>query len=62
MNDEILTTETLAKYLHMNSQVIARMAREGKIPGYKLGKKWLFKKSIIDEWLEKKIREKMNEA
>ena len=62
MNDEILTTETLAKYLHMNPQVIARMARERRIPGYKLGKKWLFKKSIIDEWLEKKIREKMNEA
>jgi len=58
MNDEILTTESLAKYLHMNSQVIARLAREGKIPGYKLGKKWLFKKSIIDEWLEKKIRGK----
>jgi len=60
--NEILTTETLAKYLHMNPQVIARMARERRIPGYKLRKKWLFKKSIIDEWLEKKIREKMNEA
>lgn len=59
--DEILTTETLAKYLHMNPQVISRMAREDRIPGYKLGKKWLFKKSIIDEWLEKKIKEKMNE-
>jgi len=62
MMDEILTTETLAKYLHMNPQVIARMARERKIPGYKLGKKWLFKKSIIDEWLEKKIREGVNET
>jgi excisionase family DNA binding protein len=62
MQDEILTTETLAKYLHMNSQVIARMAREGRIPAYKLGKKWLFKRSIIDQWLEKKIKEKMNET
>jgi len=61
MNDEILTTESLAKYLHMNPQVVAKMARQGKIPGYKLGKKWLFKKSIIDEWLEKKIKGEMNE-
>jgi len=56
--DEVLTTEGLAEYLHMNSQVVAKMEREGRIPGYKLGKKWLFKKSIIDEWLEKKIRGK----
>ena len=52
-----MTTKDLAKYLHMNRQVVARMAREKKIPGYKLGKKWLFKKSIIDKWLEDKIRE-----
>lgn len=60
--DDILTTETLAQYLHMNPQVITRMAREGRIPGCKLGKKWLFKKSIIDEWLEEKIKGKKNEA
>jgi len=60
MEDEILTTETLAKYLHMNPQVIAKMARQGRIPGYKLGKKWLFKRSIIDEWLENKIKEEYN--
>ena len=52
-----MTTKDLAKYLRMNRQVVARMAREKKIPGYKLGKKWLFKKSIIDRWLEDKIRE-----
>jgi len=46
----------------MNPQVITRMAREGRIPGCKLGKKWLFKKSIIDEWLEEKIKGKKNEA
>ena len=58
--DEIMTTEDLAKYLHMNRQVVARMARERKIPGYKLGKKWIFKKSIIDRWLEEKIRESIS--
>ena len=55
--NEIMTTKDLAKYLHMNRQIVARMAREKKIPGYKLGKKWLFKKSIIDRWLENKIKE-----
>ena len=55
-----MTTKDLARYLKMNRQVIARMAREKKIPAYKLGKKWLFKKSIIDEWLENKIKEEYN--
>jgi len=58
--NEIMTTKDLARYLKMNRQVIARMAREKKIPAYKLGKKWLFKKSIIDEWLENKIKEEYN--
>ena len=59
--NEIMTTKEVAEYLHMSKQVVARMAKKKMIPGYKLGKKWLFKKSIIDEWLEKKIKEKMNE-
>ena len=39
-----MTTKELAEYLHMNRQVVATTAREKKIPGYKLGRKWLLKK------------------
>ena len=58
----IMTAEDLANYLHINRQVAARMVREKKIPGHKPGEKWLFQKSIIDKWLEDKIREERNAA
>lgn len=58
--NEIMTTEDLAKYLHMNRQVVARLAREKKSPSISLAKKWLFKKSVIDKWLEDRIRENIS--
>jgi len=29
------------------------MAQSGKIPAYKVGKQWRFKKEEIDKWVEK---------
>jgi len=50
MND-ILTPIEAGLYLNVHVRTIYRLAKEGKVPGRKIGRRWRFKKDIIDEWL-----------
>jgi excisionase family DNA binding protein len=49
--DEFYTLKELSKQLKLSTDTIYRMVRKGKIPAVKIGKKWRFRKSRIDEWL-----------
>lgn len=53
---EVMTAEQLAAYLSFSKNWIYRKAEAGELPGTKMGNRWRFKKSIIDQWLEQKIR------
>ena len=50
----LLTLDELASYLRMQKVTIYKHAQEGKVPGFKIGSKWRFKKSTIDKWIAKK--------
>src|SRR3989344_5093394 len=43
--------EEAAKYLGMGKTVLYTLARGGRIPASKVGKKWTFEKSRLDDWL-----------
>jgi len=45
-----LTIEDAATYLHMGKTVLYTMAREGRIPANKVGKKWMFEREQLDAW------------
>jgi len=51
--DKWLTLEQIAEYLQMSTSSIYKMAQAGKIPAYKVGRQWRFKKEEIDKWVEK---------
>jgi excisionase family DNA binding protein len=50
--EEILTLKELAEYLKVNEKTIYRLSSEGKIPAFKVGNKWRFKKESIEQWIE----------
>ncbi|MCX7822722.1 MAG: helix-turn-helix domain-containing protein [Syntrophobacterales bacterium] len=50
--DKWLTLEQIAEYLQMSTSSIYKMAQAGKIPTYKVGRQWRFKKEVIDKWIE----------
>jgi len=52
--DKWLTLEQIAEYLQMSTSSIYKMAQAKKIPSYKVGRQWRFKKEEIDKWVEKK--------
>ena len=46
---------TLARYLHLAPQQVAKLADRGKLPGRKVGGQWRFSKADVHHWLERRI-------
>jgi excisionase family DNA binding protein len=68
---EIMTPREAAEYLSVHVRTIYRLAKNGEIPGRKVGGSWRFKKDALDEWLswredpfsnEKRYRERIQES
>lgn len=53
---EIMTLAELANYLKVAEKTVVRMAREGKIPATKVASQWRFMRSLVDDWLEKRMQ------
>lgn len=58
MADDILTIQELAIYLKLNEKTTYRLASEGKLPGFKVGGSWRFKRVDIEQWIEEKKENK----
>ncbi len=56
--DDIMTIKELADYLKIAEKTAYRFALEKKIPGFKVGAAWRFRKKEIDEWIVKQTKEK----
>ncbi|MFA6349755.1 MAG: helix-turn-helix domain-containing protein [Candidatus Omnitrophota bacterium] len=52
---EILTVKQLADYLSLHPLTVQRLARENKLPAFKIGTDWRFHKKYIDKWIRRKI-------
>jgi excisionase family DNA binding protein len=52
-NDSVLTIEELAEYLKLSKSTLYHFARDGKVPGVKVGRHWRFHRDAIDEWMRK---------
>ena len=57
-NDDIMTVKELAEYLKIAEKTAYRFASEGKVPGFKVGSAWRFRKSEIDRWIGKQEKTK----
>jgi len=55
MNGEerVFTVIELARYLRMKPITIYKHVSGGKLPGFKVGSHWRFKKATIDTWIER---------
>jgi excisionase family DNA binding protein len=51
----VLTVHDVAAYLRLSEAKVYRMAREGSVPAFRLGKSWRFRKDLIDDWMLREI-------
>lgn len=52
MTDQILTLKEVAAYLKLADKTAYRLASEGKLPGFKVGGSWRFKREDLEAWIE----------
>jgi excisionase family DNA binding protein len=59
MNDQILTLKEVSSYLKLAEKTAYRLVSEGKLPGFKVGGSWRFRRDDLHAWIEKQ-KEKNN--
>lgn len=47
---DVLDVRDAAEYLRINDQTLRRLAREGDVPAFKVGRSWRFKREHLDDW------------
>jgi excisionase family DNA binding protein len=47
----LLTTKQVARYLKVDKFTVYRLVTQRKIPAFKVGNQWRYKKKLIDAWL-----------
>jgi excisionase family DNA binding protein len=54
MTDQILTIQEVAEYLKLAEKTAYRLTAEGKLPGFKVGGSWRFKREDLEAWIEQR--------
>ena len=54
-NKEIMNNKEVSEFLKLHPFTVNKLAREGKIPAFKIGADWRFDKKLIDKWIKDKI-------
>ncbi|MFM5070296.1 helix-turn-helix domain-containing protein [Aeromonas veronii] len=53
--NEILTIDEVAAYLKASRRTVYRLAASGKLPAFKLGGTWRFRRGDLDQWIANRI-------
>ena len=56
MENRLLTTSEVAKWLNMDETTVQRMSRSGELPGVKIGRRYRFRRTDLEEWLNNQIK------
>ena len=52
---EVMNVKEASDYLGISPDTLYRYVYQDRIPAFKLGNRWKFKKTILDKWIERKI-------
>jgi|Deesub1362B_J571_1020462.scaffolds.fasta_scaffold00010_31 excisionase family DNA binding protein len=58
--DEILDYKRASEYLKIPKHTLEKWVSERRIPFYKVGKRVIFKRSVLDRWLNQHLKEPLN--
>jgi excisionase family DNA binding protein len=50
---EVMDIRAAAAYLRISRESLYKYVSDDKIPAFKLGNRWRFKKTVLDRWMEK---------
>lgn len=50
---EVMDIREASQYLGVSRETLYKYVYEERIPAFKLGNRWKFKKTVLDRWMEK---------
>jgi excisionase family DNA binding protein len=53
---EVMNVKEASHYLGISSDTLYKYVSLERIPAFKLGNRWRFKKTVLDEWMELKSK------
>lgn len=53
---EVMNIREASQYLGISPDTLYKYVSLERIPAFKLGNRWRFKKTVLDEWMEMKSR------
>ena len=54
---EVMNLRQASQYLGVSPDTLYRYICNGVVPAFKLGSRWKFRKSVLDRWMERKMRQ-----
>ncbi len=52
MQENLLTAVQVARYLKIDKFTVYRLVSQKKIPAFKVGNQWRFKRKQLEDWLK----------
>ncbi|MEW6180941.1 MAG: helix-turn-helix domain-containing protein [Chloroflexota bacterium] len=52
MDTEFLTAEEVADYLRLPLSTVYKLVQDQRLPGFKVGKHWRFRREMIQKWVK----------
>ena len=53
---EVMNIREASHYLGVSPETLYRYICEDRVPAFKLGNRWKFKKAVLDRWMEQEMR------
>jgi excisionase family DNA binding protein len=51
MQENLLTTEQVSRYLRVDKFTVYRLVSRKKLPAFRVGNQWRFKREMVEAWL-----------
>lgn len=56
MPGDILTIREVADYLKVTERTLYRLVQDGKVPAFKVGNSWRFRREDLERWISEQSR------
>jgi excisionase family DNA binding protein len=54
--EPLLDVKKAAEALGLHPKTVLRMARQSSIPAFRIGRYWMFRASLLDQWLNGRLQ------
>ena len=58
----MMTIDEVAEYLQLHPLTVRRLARDGEIPAFKVGRQWRGKRALFEQWIEKQSMRNLDDS